>query len=347
MKNNIIEDNKFLSEFRFSSLYPQLYNEILEYTSFLNQINPSFSERKYCYINRIDKFLYCPICGNRLKYKDSYTGYQKTCSKKCSRSLQLQSITNDKKKEISEKISISIKNTISSYSDNKKKEISEKIKLSHKNMSVVEKNIRSSKISYSSKLERVNRSASKWRESIEKRRETFNLKSIDELNDIYNRISKSVKDTMNIKSSQEWDRIIEKQYNTKKENNSFNISRPENRVFEKLISKFPNTIRQYKTDEYPFMCDFYIPELDLYIEVNFHWTHGLKQFNENNNRCIKTLNKWVEKSAKSKFYQNAIYVWTKLDPLKRKTAKENNLNWIEFFNIDEFNKWFESIKKEC
>ena len=58
MKNDILENNKFLSESNFSSLYPQLYNEILEYTSFLDQTNPSFSERKYCYINQINKFLY-------------------------------------------------------------------------------------------------------------------------------------------------------------------------------------------------------------------------------------------------------------------------------------------------
>lgn len=43
------------------------------------------------------------------------------------------------------------------------------------------------------------------------------------------------------------------------------------------------------------------------------------------------------------FYKNVINVLTIKDPLKRKTAKYNNLNWIEFFNMKQFNEWF--IKK--
>ena len=49
------------------------------------------------------------------------------------------------------------------------------------------------------------------------------------------------------------------------------------------------------------------------------------------------------KNKNKNYYLNAIYVWTKLDPKKHRVAKENNLNWIEFFNIEEFNRWFESI----
>ena len=30
----------------------------------------------------------------------------------------------------------------------------------------------------------------------------------------------------------------------------------------------------------------------------------------------------------------AIRVWSKSDPLKRQTAKENGLNWIEVFSMD-------------
>ena len=343
MKNNIIENNKFLSESRFSLLYPQIYNDILNYTSFLNQYNPSFSERKYCYINQINRFLYYPICGNKLKYKDSYIGYQKTCSNKCSRVLQIQNTTDEKKKEISEKIKLSIKNTIDNYSIEKKKEISEKIKLSYKNMSIEDKIIRSNKISYSSKLERASRTDERKKEISEKRKETLKYKPINEINNTYNKISKSVRNTMNKKCQQEWDKIIKKQHRSKRENNSFNISLPENKIYKELLSKFSNTKRQYKTEEYPYLCDFYIPELDLYIEINFHWTHGLKQFNEKCKDCNIQLNKWIEKSKKSKFYKNAINVWTVTDPMKRKIAKENKLNWIEFFNIDQFNKWIDSL----
>ena len=40
-------------------------------------------------------------------------------------------------------------------------------------------------------------------------------------------------------------------------------------------------------------------------------------------------------------YKNAINVWTIRDPLKRKTAKDNGLNWLEFFTIKKFMKWYE------
>ena len=91
------------------------------------------------------------------------------------------------------------------------------------------------------------------------------------------------------------------------------------------------------------MCDLYIVDLDLYIELNFHWSHGNKPYIENDIECEDQLKKWKEKSLNSKFYMNAIETWTFRDPLKRKTAKDNNLNWIEFFNMNEFEKWFEDL----
>ena len=33
-----------------------------------------------------------------------------------------------------------------------------------------------------------------------------------------------------------------------------------------------------KYDRYPFACDFYISSLDLFIECNYHWTHGGKPY---------------------------------------------------------------------
>ena len=46
----------------------------------------------------------------------------------------------------------------------------------------------------------------------------------------------------------------------------------------KIIKGNEDIIRQYKSDLYPFACDFYIPSLDLYIECNYHWTHGNKLY---------------------------------------------------------------------
>ena len=49
---------------------------------------------------------------------------------------------------------------------------------------------------------------------------------------------------------------------------------------------------------------------------------------------IEQLNVWIEKSNHSKFYKNAINVWTKRDVLKRNTAKQNKLNFLEIFSTD-------------
>lgn len=74
--------------------------------------------------------------------------------------------------------------------------------------------------------------------------------------------------------------IVKKGEETKRKNNSFNTSTQELSVFEKLKLKFNDVKCQYKDDRYPYNCDFYIPDIDLFIELNFHWTHGQKPYNE-------------------------------------------------------------------
>lgn len=129
----------------------------------------------------------------------------------------------------------------------------------------------------------------------------------------------------------------QKEYNTKKKNHSFNMSKDEEESYILLKEKYPDIIRQYKSKEYPYLCDFYIPSKKLYIECNYHWTHGEMIFDSSNEICINKLNEW--KNGNTKFYKNAIETWTIRDIKKRNTAKENNLNWIEFFNIEELKEW--------
>lgn len=143
-----------------------------------------------------------------------------------------------------------------------------------------------------------------------------------------------------------------KKYLTKKKNNSFHISKPEKIILDILLSIFPNTQHEYISEEYPFSCDFYIPELSLYIEYQDTWTHGNEPYNENNEKHKEILNKWKTKGNElnwknkpKNMYINAIEVWTKLDVKKRNWAKENNLNWIEFFNLNQFIEWIKQYKK--
>ena len=133
--------------------------------------------------------------------------------------------------------------------------------------------------------------------------------------------------------------VNEKRNNTKRNNGTFNSSKPENLSYKLLKEKFDDVIYQYKSEVYPFICDFYIPSLKMYIECNYHWTHGFRPFSEKDNECIKLLNKWKE--GNTKYYNNAITTWTVRDVQKRKVANENNLNYKEFWNINELKNFID------
>ena len=143
----------------------------------------------------------------------------------------------------------------------------------------------------------------------------------------------------NIRNSKE---LIDKINKTKKNNHTFNTSKSEERCYNILINKFgvDNVIRQYKSDVYPFQCDFYIKSINTYIECNFHWTHGEHLFDCNNKDDIDKLNKWKELSTTSKFYNNAISTWTIRDIKKFEYAKKNNLNYLVFYNENDFIKYY-------
>ena len=143
-----------------------------------------------------------------------------------------------------------------------------------------------------------------------------------------------------------------KEYETKKKNKTINTSKVETDIYDILKTRYKKVERQYYSEKYPFACDFYVPELDLYIEYQGTWMHGKEPFDKTNKKHQKIINEWKKKAQEINFKGNfkksflwAIEVWTKRDPLKRVIAKENNLNWIEFFNINQFNNWFDKENK--
>lgn len=146
--------------------------------------------------------------------------------------------------------------------------------------------------------------------------------------------------TWSSKSEAECKYIISKGIETKRKNGTLCSSGPEKRVKALLESKFKEVKYQYKSEKYPFVCDFYIPELDLYIEYQGLWTHGLKPF-EGTGEDLQKVEFW--KNKKTKYYAMAIDTWTRRDVKKRKLAKESNLNWLEFFNMQQFIEWFDKL----
>lgn len=141
---------------------------------------------------------------------------------------------------------------------------------------------------------------------------------------------------------------LAKEYLTKSKNKSFNISSDEEYFYKELLKIFnsDNVMRQYKEVRYPFACDFYIKSLDLFIELNINWTHGFMPFNENLKECLDKLVIWKEKAKTSNFYKSAIKVWTKSDPLKLQTAKENNLNYITIYKSEDLPQLIISLQNK-
>ena len=162
--------------------------------------------------------------------------------------------------------------------------------------------------------------------------ERYGVDSYSKTNEFKNKL-KEHKDEANLKRN-----------NTKKINNSFNTSKQEDKIYDVLCSQFSldDIIREYKSIEYPFNCDFYIKSLNLYIECNFHWTHGGHAYDSENLEDLAIIEKW--KSKQSKYYNNAITTWTVRDVRKRNIAKKNNINYIEFFDFNKAKESCQNIK---
>ena len=126
---------------------------------------------------------------------------------------------------------------------------------------------------------------------------------------------------------------IQKRNNSKRCNKTFNASSWETQVYQQLCDQYgsDNVIRQYKDGRYPFNCDFYIPTEDLFIECNYHWTHGGRPFDPNDESCQKQLTLWEEKARTSEFYRQAIDTWTVRDVRKQQIAQEQKLNYTVYY----------------
>lgn len=151
-----------------------------------------------------------------------------------------------------------------------------------------------------------------------------------------------VKNTYNrpeIKAKANSKEAITKRINTMRKNNTFYSSKPEDEFYEYLLTQFDVVYRQYNKDpRYPFACDFYIPQYDLFIECNFHWSHNDHFYDENNELDVQLLNKW--KNKHSRYYDIAIHTWSIKDVLKKQYGDKINylVLWNQDTMIDDFNK---------
>ena len=125
----------------------------------------------------------------------------------------------------------------------------------------------------------------------------------------------------------------ERRYNTMKRNHTFNSSSTEEELFLYIKSRFPKVVRQYKDkNRYPYFCDFYIPELDYFIELQGYYTHGKHPFDPNSNEDLQLIEYYKKKYGED---CQPITIWSIKDVEKRECAKRNNLNFKEVWSLED------------
>ena len=321
----------------FIKRYPDFHNEIK------NKYHDgmSFYEKLYWYIYGITSYPLCPICGNHLHFISRTKGYTQTCSMKCNgknpTSIAKRKNTNIKR--------YGVENPFAGES------IKEKIRKSNLEKYGVEYPMQNADIRkksentfmekygvkhYLESDEGKNKILSKMDESIKKRTitniERYGVSSAMCLSEIKDKKNATCMDRYGVDHYTMTDEYKKRSYLSKKEHHTFTTSSIENDFAEWLDNNNYKYIRQYRSDLYPFDCDFYFPDIDMYFEIQGNWTHGFHRFNPNSPDDQNILEKW--RSKNTKYYNIAIKVWTESDPLKEKTAKQNNLNWGCVYSID-------------
>ena len=286
----------FKKEESIRKRYPKLYEEL---SKIKFPDNFTFVQKLWHFLQD-DYTIHKCKCGNELKFIDIKNGYRTFCSnRKCPYVLEYNKMTLQKAQKCS-------RNTTS------RQKAVETIKEKNGGVFWSEENIQKLKDNFQ---KNKNKFIQAVKDSYLKTKEHRALKTRNTIknniligNSIFN---------IHIKGSTSSTEIKFYQYLTKKFNSS------------DIISQYFNKIK------YPYACDFYIQSLDLYIEIQGHWTHGKHSFDSTNNEDIKLLEYW--KSKNNNYYNNAIYVWTDLDVRKRNIAKINELNYLEIFsnNINE------------
>lgn len=142
-----------------------------------------------------------------------------------------------------------------------------------------------------------------------------------------------------VKSYDEYTAILNKGYNTQKENGTMTTSSKEEKLYDILSSNFDNVERNYKEKRYNHRCDFYIPDLDLFIEYQGSMFHGGRPYNQDDEVCQEHLQYLITKAdarrnitgAEFTRYDSEIAVWTYGDVQKRDEAIKNKLNYLEIY----------------
>ena len=341
-----------------------LNNDELEYLNNRFSDSDSLNESIQRILHGIEEKPKCPICGNPVKWLGKPNRLMlNTCSLECGFKLRTHHI----KETCQEKYGVS--NCFAS--DEKKQKIKETnlkrygVDNPHKNKQIIEK-------TRNTCLERYGvLNGGGTPEAIKKIKQTKferygdeNFVNVEKCkqtkfekygNPNYTNMDKNIKTCKAKYNVDYWFQSIEyksniKEYQrkarqTKIKNNTLVNSKLESMAYNLLKKYFSDIKCQWKDDEkYPYNCDFYIPEIDTWIEIQGFVTHGPEQFNENNIEHLEKVSilkqkNMAHKTPNKNLYFATIKCWTELDVEKRNTAKRNNLNYKEFWNIEQLKEW--------
>ena len=139
----------------------------------------------------------------------------------------------------------------------------------------------------------------------------------------------------------------------------FSQSPAEKIVFCELVSRFgkADVYHQYGIHpydaRYPFSCDFYIKSLDLFIEINLHYSHGGHWFDCGSQDDLNRKNQLLNSDSRNS--RISVDTWCNKDVIKRNTAKASGIKYLVFWdnsysqvnktripNLKDFYKWFSS-----
>jgi hypothetical protein len=345
--------NHFYKNDKRKSRVAELSDEMLAYLNGRYADSESINETVYRIFNHIDERPVCPMCGGKLKFVKSFNSF---CSKSCS--AKHSAIEYEKKHGVKSSLLLNrdkVKQTmIEKYGvDNyaKTKEFVGKMKETCQERYGVESFTQTASYREKTKQTCIEKYGVehhlKSQDTREKIKSTINEKfgcdNAFQNKDIIEDIKQKRKQTcierygtetwqQSEEHKQRVHQIKQKEYDTRKANNTWTTSSIEERIADWLESEHVDFERQYRSDAYPFACDFWLKDYDLYIEIQGTWTHGGRPYNSFSIIDSNIVQQWRKKQ--SDYYDNAIYTWTKLDPKKRKMAKENGVNLLEIFSQD-------------
>ena len=333
---------------RTSSIFLNQYPTIKEYIENRYDDSTSIYETFYRIFHHIEHRPKCKACGKVLEFNHNHK-FREFCSQKCVQNFEdvIQKKSKTRKRKVTEYKYLGY----DFYQEVKKKREATCLKKYG-----VKSASQSELIKEKIKQTNINRLGVPYtaqnKKCLEKMRQTCMERYGVDHNFKIPGIKEHIKETWiekyGCENPMQNENILQKNFDSKKKHNSYKQSKPEELLYEYLCNRYgtDDILRQYKSDLYPYNCDFYIKSLDLYIELQGYWSHGYHPFNPNDKNDIERLNKLISRKDKSG-YAHAIDVWTVRDVNKREIAKQNNLNYLEIFSIKKeeiINKFEEYIK---